>query len=462
MSARPTPPQARKVTKVLLVHSAHHAEDGTLVQAKKLIDRFLTSNVAEMALPLLAAYTPPHIQVEKIEDYFDDMPWDTSAQVVGISAQMMMRSRAVEIAGEFRRRGKVVIMGGFLPTMHPEAVRDHVDAICIGDADLLWATMLEDVEKGTLQPVYRSEKQPSLENMPTPRYDLIKRDRFVSFPVQATRGCPFTCDYCSIIQLNELTYRYRPIEHIVRDIRATRSKYIHFTDDNLMENRAFAKELFRAMKGLGVEWISQVTINCSKDEELLRLAYEAGCRGLALGVETLSQKNLESVNKGFNTVEKYSEAFSRIQDIGIAAHALIVFGLPEDTPKTFDDTVDFLISCNVAVAEFFIFTPYPKTPAGKRVLEAGQIVDHDINHYRETYVVFRHPTMTSQQIIEGYWRAFRRFYAWKSVLRRLWGATCRNKFFHFMNNFYYWSKIQRGIVPVYFGKGNPVPPVSRK
>jgi radical SAM superfamily enzyme YgiQ (UPF0313 family) len=448
------PPAARPVRKVLLVHSAHYAADGTVVSAKGLLNRLLVPNVAEMGLPLIAAYTPAGVEVEKVEDYFDEIPWDTDADVVGISAQVMMLKRAVELADGFRRRGKIVVMGGFLPTMHPEEVLDHVDAICVGEGDLVWPEMLRDIEAGRLRKTYKAERQIDVSTMPTPRYDLIRGGRFVSYPVQATRGCPYSCDYCSIIQFYEKTYRLRPVEHVIRDIKATGSRFIHFTDDNLMEHRRYAKELFRAMKGLGVQWISQVTINVAQDEELLRLAYESGCRGLAVGVESLSQKNLDGVQKSFNHVDRFAKAFRTIQDAGIGVHALIVFGFPEDTRETFDETVDFLERCGVAIAEFFIFTPYPKTPAGKRVFDAGLITDHDLNHFRETYVVFRHPKLAPEEIVEGYWRAQRRFYSWRGIWRRLRCGTFRDKAYHLVNNLNYWGKVRRGIVPVYFGRGN--------
>lgn len=447
-------PAARPVRKVLLVHSAHYGENGRLVQARSLLDRLTIGNVAELALPLLAAVTPSRIVVEKVEDYFDEMPFDTDADVVGISAQVMMIRRALELAREFRRRGKIVVMGGFLPTMHPEHVVEEVDALCMGEGDQVWPAMLEDVEAGTLKRIYRAPPGASIEGLPVPRYDLIRRDRFVSYPVQATRGCPFTCDYCSIIQFYERTYRQRPVSEIVRDIQATGSKVIHFVDDNLMENRRFSRELFRAMKDLGVWWGSQVTINVAKDPELLKEAYDAGCRFLAIGVESLSQRNLAGVSKDFNRVDDFARAFRTIQDAGIGVHALIMFGFPEDTRATFDETVAYLEEHGVAIAEFFIMTPYPRTPEGQRLASSGQVVDFDLDHYRESYVVFRHPNLSSVEIQQGYWRAMRRFYSIPGIFRRVWRGTFRDKISHLFFNFAYMIKIWRGIIPVYFGRGN--------
>lgn len=452
----------KTLRKVLFVHSAHYDSSGELVQSKGWFNRLTTANVEKLGFLLLAALTPKHIQVQKVEEYFQDIPWDTDADVIGIHAQVMQLKRACDIAREFRRRGKIVVMGGFLPTMHPELVQDHVDALCVGEGELVWPEILKDIEAGTLKKIYKADRQVPVDQLPVPRYDLVDRSRWAAYPVQATRGCPFTCDYCSIIQFYEKTYRLRPIDDIIRDIRATKSKVIYFTDDNLMENKMFAKELFRAMKGLGVEWGTQCTINIAKDEEMLRLAYEAGCRFVAVGVESLSQRNLQLVSKDFNRVDQFGEAFQKIHRSGIAVHALMVFGFAEDTPETFDQTVEYLEEQGVALAEFFIFTPYPKTPAGQRVFAAGQVVDTDLSHFRETYVVFKHPKMSSEEIVEGYWRAQRKFYSFRSMFMRTWRGTYRDKLYHFVSNLYYWLKVKRGIVPVYFGKGNEVPKRARR
>lgn len=443
-----------KINKIVFIHSAHYADRGTLVQAKGFWNRLFVANVAKLGLPLLAAYTPSSIKVELIEDYFDEIPWETDAEVIAITAQVMQHKRALEIAQRFKEQKKIVVMGGFLPTQHPEEVSPFVDALCIGDGDLLWPQILKDIESEQLKKIYKANHSVSLENLPVPRYDLIKKDRMVFYPVQATRGCPFTCEYCSIIQFYNRTYRYRPIEDVIRDIKATQSKHIYFVDDNLMENVVYAKELFRRMKGLGVEWGTQVTINISKDIELLNLAYESGCRWAAIGIESITQDNLIKMSKDFNKVEKFKMAIETIQEAGIAVHALIVFGFPSDTKETFRNTVEFLRICAVAIAEFFIYTPYPATPTGQKDLEKGLIIDKNLNHYRETYVVFKHPHLTSQEIIDGYWSAFRQFYSFRNIFSRIHRGKFKNKFYHLFNNFYYWVKIARKIPPVYFGRGN--------
>lgn len=447
----------RPIHKILLIHSGHHHEDGRLVEAKRWVDRFTIINVEKLSLLLVAAYTPSFIKVEKVDDYFSPIPWDTDAEVVGIHAQVMQASRAFEIAEIFRQKNKVVVMGGFLPSMHSELCLTHCDAVFMGDCDQTWACFLEDFQRGTIKKIYKANHTLPLDQIPVPRYDLVTKRGTIVYPVQATRGCPFDCHYCCITEHYGRTYRLRPIDQIIRDIKATKSRQIYFVDDNLMENKKFAKELFRQMIGLGVRWGTQCTINIAEDDELLALAYQAGCRYVAVGVETISQENLREVSKNFNQVSKFKRAFAKVQSHQIAVHALIVFGLPEDRLETFERTQSFLEICGVSIAEFFIMTPYPKTPLGQKVLSDGMIRDLDLSHYRENYVVFEHPHLAPEELIYAYWKTLRSFYSLKSILRRARLVSWSFLFLHLLNNLYYKIKISRGIIPVYFGAGNFIP-----
>lgn len=449
---------ANKIKRILLVHASHYDHQGKVVRANKLIDKITIANVVHSALIVLAGYLPKEIDLELVEDCFEEIPYEDPCDIVAISAQVMQIDRAIDIAKKFKEKGKIIIMGGYLPSMHPEKIAPYVDAYCIGDGDSVILEMLKDIENGTLKKEYRGSSQAPIDNMPTPRFDLIKKDRMVIYPIQATRGCPFKCNYCSIIQINEFTYRQRPIEHIIRDIKATKSKYIFFTDDNLMENKEFCKKLFKAMAPLKIEWGTQTTINCNDDRELLDLAYKSGCRFLAVGIESISQKSLAQINKNFNKVSSFEKQINNIHESGISVHALIIFGLENDTPETLKLTLDFLDKMNIAVAEFFTCTPYPATPMGKEYLEKDLIIDHDLSHYREGYIVYKHPTMSADTILTNFWWAYRTFYHPFKIIKRIYNGRYKNKLYHFANAFTYWIKIQRDILPVYFGQSNaPIP-----
>jgi radical SAM superfamily enzyme YgiQ (UPF0313 family) len=443
-----------KINRILLIHSSHYDDEGRVVRADTLYDRLTVANLVHMALPLLASYIPSYIEVELVEDCFEEVNFDDPAEVVCISAQVMQCDRADDLADEFQKRGKVVLMGGYYPTMHPDRASLHSDAICTGEADKIFTSMLDDIERGELKPLYQGSSDFSLDDQPTPRYDLIKRSHFTFYPVQVTRGCPFKCDYCSIVEFANFSYRKRPVEAVIADIRAANHKMIYFIDDNLMEDINYSKSLFKKMQGLGIEWGVQTTINCANDSELLDLAYAAGCRFVSIGMESLDQASLDGVNKGFNQLDHFKQQVEAIHRSGISAHILIIVGLDGDSPEIYQRTMDFLNEMNIAIAEFFLCTPYPATKMGQRMIDADRIIDTNLAHYREGHVVFKHPTLTPEEILEWYWKLMRSFYhPWRMVARILRG-NYRNKLYHIFNAIFYYLKIRRDIVPVYLGRGN--------
>jgi radical SAM superfamily enzyme YgiQ (UPF0313 family) len=443
-----------KVKSVLLIRSSHHDDNGRVVKSFSLIDRILNTNFAELGLPLIAACTPADIRVEMIDDCLQKTPETTGAEVVGISAMMIHFSRAIDLARQFRQLGKIVVMGGFLPTLHPELVQDAVDSLCIGEGESIWPRMLADIENNCLQKSYTSGVDHPLVNIPVPRYDLIRRNRLTLYPVQASRGCIHQCSYCSVICFYRNSFRTRPVEDVIRDIRAHRSKLMYFVDDNLMDAVPYAKELFRKMAGLKVYWGLQTSPSIAGDPEMLELAYKAGCRTVAIGFETISQSNLSAVSKNWAKTENYKQAVRTIQDAGIAVHALVMFGFPDDTKGVFDATVDFLLVAGVAGVDFFILTPYPATPLGKKYLQENLISDTNLNHYREPYVVFHHPHLTAVEIQRGFWHALKKFYSWKNTFKRMIYSNIPNKPYAFYSNMYYWRKIKSGIVPTHNQRGN--------
>ena len=438
--------------KIDIIHPAHYSDDGTLVQAKGLIDRF-GAYLPHLGPPLIAALTPDRHQVRLVDEYLEDVDFDTDADVVAMSAQIMQFDRARDLSTEFRKRGKKTILGGYLPSMLPDRVEGLFDAIVVGEGDEVWPELLSDIERNRLRSVYRPVKPVDLSNLPVPRYDLILKDRIVVHPVQATRGCPYTCQYCSIASVFQGAYRKHPIDHILRDIEATKSKNINFCDDNLCEDVKFVDELFTAMAGTSIRWGTQTTMNVARHPELLKKAKKAGCALLALGVETLSARNLEDVQKTFHAVDKYAEGFQRIMDAGISPHALIIFGLPADNLDTFHRTVEYLENLKVPIAQFFILTPYPSTPTGDKIWNDGKVFDKNLSHLREPYVVFRHETLSTRELHDGWWSAVEEFYSLRSILKRILLRKPNNLFVDLATNLYYWSKVKRGIHTVYFGRG---------
>jgi radical SAM superfamily enzyme YgiQ (UPF0313 family) len=438
--------------KIDVVHPAHYGEGGRLVQATGWLDR-LGAYTPHLGPALLAACTPPGHEVRLVEEYLGDVDLDTDADLVAFSAQVMQFDRARDLSARFRARGKKTVLGGYLPSMLPERVQGLFDAVVVGEGDEIWPRIVEDAAGGRLRPCYRPERPVDLARLPVPRYDLIKRDRLVVYPVQATRGCPFTCEYCCITAVHRGAYRKRPVEGVLRDLEAAPSRNVFFCDDNLCEDVRYVDGLFTAMAGGNKRWGTQTTVNVAEHPDLLKKARAAGCVLMALGVETFSPRNLEQVNKLFQVVERFAEAFRRLMDAGISPHALIIFGLPDDDRDTFRRTVDHLERMKVPIAQFFIMTPYPGTPSGDRIHREGKVFDFELAHLREPYVVFQPDRLTPQELAEGWWWSVERFYSLRSILKRVvMRRWLRNMWVDLATNLYYWSKMRRGIHTVYFGR----------
>jgi radical SAM superfamily enzyme YgiQ (UPF0313 family) len=433
-----------------LIHPAHYRDDGSLVQAKSWWQR-LDAYLPHLGPPLMAALAPEH-DVRIVEEYHRDVDLDTDAELVGISAQIMQFDRAVDLSRELRRRGKRTVLGGYLPSMLPDRVEGLFDAIVVGEGDELWPEVIADAQRGTLRARYVAQRPVDLTKLPVPRYDLIDaRGRIVAYPVQATRGCPFTCTYCSIAAVFRGGYRKRPIADIVRDVTATGSRNINFCDDNLCEDVKWVGKLFAALEGMKLRWGTQTTINVARHPAVLAAARRSGCTLMALGVETLSARNLEEVDKTFHTVDKYADAFRRIMDAGIAPHALIIFGLPDDNSETFKRTVDYLERLKVPIAQFFILTPYPGTPQGDKMWRDSLVFDRQLAHLREPYVVYEPARMSPRDLHDGWWSALEDFYSLSSIARRIvWRKRPNNLLQNLAQNIVYWSKLRRGVHPVYF------------
>jgi radical SAM superfamily enzyme YgiQ (UPF0313 family) len=300
--------------------------------------------------------------------------------------------------------------------------------------------------------IYKSFSFPMLGGLPMPRYDLLKKDRYrlfkINFPIQAGRGCPFKCEFCSVSRFFGNQYRWRPVEEVVQEIQKIKIKKIFFVDDNIVGHRAYARELFKALIPLKIRWVGQASLNLAKDEELLNLAAESGCAVLFMGMESLSNSNLANLGKNFFKTEEISEFFSKIQKKGILIHASVIFGMDEDDPDVFRKTVEFLIKEKIAYTEFFLLTPLPGTELQKKLEEDNRILDFDWSHYDCFHVVFRPLKMDEKTLEKGLWDAYKKFYSTSSVLKRLTGLTWRRRSLRTVfSNLYYQKLIKKGRYP---------------
>jgi radical SAM superfamily enzyme YgiQ (UPF0313 family) len=439
--------RAPKRHKVLIVSPTLIRNTGALLKQRRLMLPAL--NVA-----VLAALTPEDWDVGIVYETIEDVPFDTDAELIAISAMGVGLWRGLQIADEFRRRGKKVVVGGPMASLVPARVLERADAVCVGEAEGVWVKILRDFEAGRLGGVYRAEPSATWSS-PVPRYDLIAAKPIGFFlPVQAGRGCPYRCDFCSIAAAHQGRYQRREIAEVVRDIEAAKTlgyRRILLLDDNIVSDKAFALKLFAAVEQLGVEWMGQCAVSIADMPDLLAAAVRSGCTTLSFGLESVNQESLERANKHFAAVSDYERALTVIRAAGIDVSTEMVLGLDGDGPDTFDRTADFILRNRIALPRFYILTPIPGTPLHDRFTAEGRIVDDDFGHYNAAQVVFRPAGMTAAELQQGYWRLYDAVFERGAIFRRVFGNPMSQsaflRLFLLGVNFHYRSYVRRRICP---------------
>ncbi|HVO30886.1 MAG TPA: radical SAM protein [bacterium] len=403
----------------------------------------------QLTMPLLAALTTAPWEVTHTDEITHRVPDGASFDLVGITAATPGATHAYEIASRFRARGVPVAMGGPHATLLPYEVAQHADVVVVGEAEPVWAAVLDEIERATSRPagmhaldgvpggtvevlangtrVYRCERPATLEGLPTARRDLIRHGGWNKWwatrgAIIATRGCPHRCDYCTIPVLypQASRMRLRPIPEVVAEVAAIPDKGIVFWDDNIGAHARYAKDLFRALAPLEKWWTSQTTMASIRDDEFLELAAASGCKALFIGLESVSQQSLDGAAKGHNVVDGYRRLLERCHSFGIAIQAGVIFGFASDTRDIFQQTVDALGAIGLDNATISLLVPYPGTPAFARLEREGRILDTDWRHYNgKTHVVFRPHGMTPDELMAGYEWAKTQFYSPRNIAARL-------------------------------------------
>jgi len=417
--------------KIKLIEPTRCLGNGQLLRKPWLISPSLT-------LPYLAALAPDDVEIVIENDYFGEPNYEEPVDLVGITSYTNRALRAYEIADEFRRRKVPVVMGGIHVSLAPDEAAEHADTVVVGEAEETWPQFIEDFRKGRAKERYTAERYPSLANLPPPKFPLLDQSRYMCFrpkglwrllptplmPIQAARGCPHNCEFCSVAAFSGRQYRARPVGDVIAEIKAVGARSCFFVDDNIFAAPQYARELFRALIALGLKWTGQGTLAAAKDRELLELAAESGCVAMCVGLESLSRKHLHSVRKTHNVVEDYPKHLKTYRDVGISVTATMIFGFDTEDASSFDESCDFLVRHRVPFTHWFPLTPYPGTALLARLREEGGLKDdrwwlrRDLAR-RFGPLKFPSAEVTEEVFRERFFRAWKRFYSWRNIARRI-------------------------------------------
>lgn len=378
-----------------------------------------------LTLTTLASLIPTDINADiaLFDEGIQDVSSHIDADLIGMTVITGTSTRAYELAAQFRAQGKTVVLGGPHVTLMPAEAQEHADAICVGYAEETWPQLLRDYRAGQLQKVYRQNPDLQLIDLPFPRRDLFDKKYFLTQAVfEATRSCAHDCEFCVAPSAWGRKQFQKPIDWVIEDIRRVGSKKILFIDLNLISDRQYAKELFRALIPLKVKWFGLSTVLIAHDSELMELLGQSGCRGLLLGLETITEDSLKDAKKRFNASVSYKELIRDLHSLDIAIQGCFVFGLDHDKTDIFDATVEFAIDAGIDLPRFSLLTPFPGTPLHDRLSAEGRILTRNWELYDGQHVVFQPKHMSVRELNEGHERAWKKVYRWSSIGKRLWKA----------------------------------------
>jgi radical SAM superfamily enzyme YgiQ (UPF0313 family) len=407
----------------------------------------------------LAAITPPRHAVRVIHQQVEPVDLDSDADLVALSFFSGFAPEAYRLAAEFRRRGKLVVAGGPHATFAPDEALRFCDSVVVGEAESVWTAMLDDAEAKRLAPRYDGTPS-SMAGLPTPRYDLLPKRYVVARVLQATRGCPFTCSFCTVPTLNP-GFRMRPVDDVVRDVAYDRFRFwwqrkvVWFWDDNLTIQRDYIRELLARMVPLRRWWLTQASMDIAKDAPLLDLMRASGCIGIFFGIESFGEASLEDAHKRQNRVAEYRDRIEALHRRGICVMSGFIAGFDGDTPASVRAMSRQLYEIGVDVPFLSILTPYrgtalyAKLQAERRILPA-----RGWEYYNGYNVAFSPARMTPEALLEAHRALWREAFSIRYSLKRIIRAMFRLRLGAFLMcacmNLFYCLKAIRGNAPAAF------------
>jgi radical SAM superfamily enzyme YgiQ (UPF0313 family) len=381
-----------------------------------------------LTIATLGGMTPDDVETEFFDDRIELIDYDVETDMVAMTCETYTALRAYDIAARFRERGIPVVLGGYHPTSLPGEAANYADALIIGNAESVWNEVLADCRAGLLKPEYRGE--PGFHGAIADR-SIYGSKRYSPLAlVETGRGCTFHCEFCSIMTCYSSKYYCRDTKEVAREIEESGRKLVFFIDDNIVARPDYTKALCREIAPLGIKWSSQGSLTMGADTDLLRLMKKSGCDIQLIGLESLQEKNLEQMGKGWNArLGGQGEMVRRIHKSGISIYGTFLFGFDHDTPDSFEEAVRFSREHAFFFAAFNHLVPFPGTPLYDRLVREGRMVrktwwlDRD---YRYGDLPFSPENMSAEDVRSACVEARRRFHTLPSILSRWARLLLRN------------------------------------
>lgn len=360
--------------------------------------------------------------VERLKD--SDLAW---ADVVMVSGMHVQHADLIATVRRCRARGLRTVVGGPIASSL-RAAELEADHVVIGEAEDLIATLAHDLERGTAQRVYQAGARPAMEHSPMPDLSMIRMKRYSTMTVQFSRGCPFNCEFCDIIEIYGRRPRTKGVTQVLAELdqlyAAGWRGPVFIVDDNFIGNKVRVRELLVSMvawgkaHGFPFRFITEASLNLADDSDLLQAMKDAGFTSVFLGIETPDESSLIATHKLQNTQRDLLESVARIQKYGFEVMGGFILGFDTDREDIFDRLVEFIQKSAIPVAMVGLLQAMPGTQLFRRLTNEGRILHSGGGNNTGCELNFL-PRMSSDRLVEGYRSVLRRIYARDAYYHRV-------------------------------------------
>lgn len=404
---------------------------------KWAVDNIMPRDVRTINPPLglatLAALSPPDWEIEIIDENIETIPLNPAADVIGICGMGVQFQRQKELLRFYRNRGYYVVAGGSYASLCPEYFETLADTVVAGEAEYIWKRFCTDYDSGSPQKLYKECEEVSLEDSPTPRFDLLKLDKYQAVSLQFSRGCPYRCEFCDIIIMFGRKPRVKAFDQVGRELDELRKlgvTNVFFVDDNLIGNKPVAKKLMAYLRDYqkehGYQFLfgTEASLNIAQDDELLDLFRQANFGWVFIGIESPDEGSLKETLKFQNTRGNILDSIRHVYSYGIEVLAGFIIGFDNDTVRTFDLQYNFIQNSGIQAAMIGLLTAVPKTPLYERLEKDGRLIkDASGTDNTKLGTNLIPKQMTYEEMVDGYRELYFRLLDDRTIADRILNKT---------------------------------------